>query len=265
MPSDATPPRASPAGSSSEVPWAPDGSDRHRVVKTSEAVMIAIVEDIVSQGLTRGDRLPTEAEMMRTYGVSRASLREALRLLEVQGLISLKPGPGGGAVVGAADQRNFARTATLYLHLGGMTYGELTATQELLEPMLAEGAARHPDGEARRTALAPYLADDIPTDGPEYRRLSSGFHDAVARLAGNGVVSLLARSMSSIVTSHVTTHMDPVELRPVILDEHRAIARAIGAGHHQAARRLMRDHYERQHEYLRAHWPTRLEEIVERE
>jgi DNA-binding FadR family transcriptional regulator len=247
---------------SADTPWPPTGP--RRAVKTSEAVMMLLVRDMVARGLRSGDRLPTEAEMMREYGVSRASLREAIRLLEVQGLITLKPGPGGGATVGAADFRNFARTATLYLHFSGMTYGELTATQEVLEPLLAEAAARNPDTVAKRAALAPYLSDDIPAEGPEYRRLSSGFHDTVARLAGNGVLALLARSTSGIVTSQVTAHMDPIELRPAILDEHRGIARAVCAGQHQVARRLMTEHYAHQHEYLEAHWPNRLEEIVER-
>ena len=64
----------------------------------------------MAQGLGSGDRLPLEAAMVEQYGVSRASLREALRLLEVQGLIRLKPGPGGGPVVGAVEAANLART-----------------------------------------------------------------------------------------------------------------------------------------------------------
>ena len=81
-----------------------------RVAKTSETVALNLVRDIMARGLKTGDRLPLEAAMLQEYRVSRASLREALRLLEVQGLISLKPGPGGGPVVGRVDARHLART-----------------------------------------------------------------------------------------------------------------------------------------------------------
>src|SRR5687768_6499818 len=86
------------------------GSDGpRRIRKTSEVVAMQIVRDIVDRGLVEGDRLPLEAAMVRQYRVSRASLREALRLLEVQGLISLRPGRGGGPAVGAADPQHLAR------------------------------------------------------------------------------------------------------------------------------------------------------------
>src|SRR5215207_8330843 len=70
------------------------GDGPRRIRKTSEVVAMQIVKDIVDRGLVEGDRLPLEAAMVREYRVSRASLREALRLLEVQGLISLRPGRG---------------------------------------------------------------------------------------------------------------------------------------------------------------------------
>ena len=59
---------------------------------------VMIVRDIVSRNRGPGDTLPSEAAMLAHYRVSRASLREALRLLEVQELIRLKPGPGGGPI-----------------------------------------------------------------------------------------------------------------------------------------------------------------------
>src|SRR6478736_6338216 len=61
-----------------------------RQLKTSESV----ARDIVEQGLVTGDSLPSEAVMLEEHGVSRESLREALRLLEVQGLLSIRRGPG---------------------------------------------------------------------------------------------------------------------------------------------------------------------------
>ena len=95
--------------------------------------------------------------MVEQYDVSRASLREALRLLEVQGLIRLKPGPGGGPVVGSVKASHLARTATLYFHLDASTYGQLMATQVLLEPLCAQLAARNPESH---DAMTPFF--DVP-------------------------------------------------------------------------------------------------------
>src|SRR5438874_10550641 len=85
-----------------------------RSLKTSERVAMDVVRDIVDQELRPGDKLPGEAAMLNRYAASRASVREALRLLEVQGLITLKPGPRGGPTVGTVDPRHLARTGTLY-------------------------------------------------------------------------------------------------------------------------------------------------------
>src|SRR6185312_1048128 len=97
------------------------------VWKTSEVVAFAVARDIVEHGLRCGDRLPLEAEMVDHYGVSRESLREALRLLEAQGIVTIRRGPGGGPVVGKASSMNLARTMTLYFQLAGATYDELLA------------------------------------------------------------------------------------------------------------------------------------------
>ena len=90
-----------------------------RTLKTSESVARDIVHDIVSGGLRTGDRLEPEALMLEQYGVSRESLREGLRLLEAQGLISIRRGPGGGPIVGRVDPANFGRMSTLFYHLVG--------------------------------------------------------------------------------------------------------------------------------------------------
>jgi GntR family transcriptional regulator, transcriptional repressor for pyruvate dehydrogenase complex len=235
-------------------------SEQRRSKKTSERVALDIVHDIVAQGLRVGDRLPLEAAMVEQYGVSRASLREALRLLEIQGLIHLKPGPGGGPVVGSVDPAYLARTATLYFHLGASTYGQLFETQVLFEPICAQLAASHPD---RRAAMKPWFDRNPPTTEEEYRHLTTDFHDVVYRLAANPVLVLLTSAVTHIVSDHVVATMDPVEMRPAILDEHSAIARAIGAGQPEKARRLMSAHFQAQHDFYREHWPARLLELIE--
>lgn len=231
-----------------------------RTQKASERVALQIVRDIVSRGLGKGDRLPLEANMVEEYGVSRASLREAMRLLEVQGLISLKPGPGGGPVIGVVSPANLARTEALYFHLAGATYGQLLATQVLLEPICAGLAARHPE---RADRLAPFLDEVDPEDLPAYRAQTEGFHDVVWGLADNPVLTLLTRSITHLVTDHVVATMDPVELRPSILVEHVELARVIADGDEMDARRLMAAHFEAQHDYYRKNWPARLTDLIE--
>jgi len=100
------PSRKSPSKKRAQPNAAPTIGSRHgeaqrRTLKTSEIVALEIVRDIVSQRFKAGDRLPLESEMLAHYRVSRSSLREALRLLEVQGLIVIRPGPGAGT--GADD------------------------------------------------------------------------------------------------------------------------------------------------------------------
>ena len=67
--------------------------DLTRPLKTSETLARKLVEMLLAEGLSRGDSLPTEASMLEEYSVSRESLREGLRLLEVQGLLTIRRGP----------------------------------------------------------------------------------------------------------------------------------------------------------------------------
>lgn len=241
-----------------------DGNgDGGRKLKTSERVAGRIVRDIVAGGMQTGDRLPLEAAMLEQYGVSRASLREALRLLEVQGLITIRPGPHGGPVVGAVNAANLAHTATLYFHLGAFTYRDLFDAQVRLEPDCAEMAARRPDRLAVRRAMEPFLAPDGLGGARATRGAFARFHQAVYALAGQNVITLLARTVNHVVTDHVSDAMDAVELRHTIHEEHRGLAEAIIAGRSADAARLTEAHFRRQREYYERRWPSRLDAVIE--
>jgi GntR family transcriptional repressor for pyruvate dehydrogenase complex len=223
----------------------PAGSSLNRALKTSETVARDIVHDIVSRGLERGDRLPPEAAMLEEYGVSRESLREGLRLLEVQGLITIRRGPGGGPSVGRVDAANLGRVATLYYHLAGGTYAELFDAWLISEPILAELAARNDDREAVRRAMSPFVAQptgNLDGDKVDFVDSHVEFHAVVAELANNRVLELMLETTGQIVTHHVVVNADPRQLRDEIDHDHADIARAISAGHAKRARTLMENH-----------------------
>src|SRR5690606_33032560 len=111
--------------------------------------------------------LEPEGAMLRRYRVARASLREALRILEIHGLIRIKPGPGGGPVVAAVDSGDFGRMATLYFQALDIRVAALVDTRLVLEPVLARLAAerRSPEWDERLRAVV--RAGDDAADGDE--------------------------------------------------------------------------------------------------
>ena len=231
-----------------------------RQPKAAERVAGEIVHDIVARGMRTGDHLPLEAQMVEEYGASRASVREALRLLEVQGLLHLKPGPGGGPVVGQVDPVNLARTTSLYFHLGGATFDAALRTQLLLEPACAQLAARHP---LRHATMDRYLKPATARSGDDYRARVDSFHAAIYRLAGNPIIALLTQAITRIVSEQLTATLDPIELREAVLHEHAALARAIAGGQQDVAARLMVEHLRTQHHHFRIHSPDKVDDLIE--
>jgi DNA-binding FadR family transcriptional regulator len=234
---------------------------QRRSLKTSEIVALDIVRDIVGRQLKPGDRLPLEAEMLVQYGVSRTSLREALRLLETQGLITIRPGPGAGTLVAEPSPRNLGRTMTLYFHLANVSYDELLRTWVLTEPVLAELAAANPDAEKRKRLMTPHLA---PGGDGKMVAISTGleFHDAVAELADNKALAITYRAIGFIVSDHMLVHKDRTSMEQFIVDEHTALARAIIDGNTKKAGKLMRDHVQHVSDDFTAYWPRKVGERV---
>ena len=237
-----------------------------RPLKTSETVARDVVHDIVTRELHPGDRLPAEAQMLATYGVSRESLREGLRLLEVQGLITIRRGPGGGPVVGSVDPANLGRSSSLYYHLAGATYDELFDAWTFAESSLAERAARHADRDEVRALMDPYVvaeADLHESELDEYVHANTRFHAVVAGLADNRVLELLLSTIGQIVTHHVVVASDPREVGEIIGPDHIEIARAIRAGHANRAQELMAEHVTGVADFYRQRMGQRIHDYIE--
>jgi len=230
------------------------GSQR-RMLKTSEHIALEIVRAIVERKLEVGDRLPREAEMVAHYQASRSSVREALRLLEVQGLIRIRPGAHAGTIVGEVRSQNLARTLTLYMHMEGTTYDEVLESWVIMEPVLAELAARCSDRELVATTMSRFV-DETPDDPAS----GQAFHDAVALLAGNRALTLVVKAVGFIFSQHILDEADSID--HAIAGEHSDIAKAIIAGDTAQARDLMRQHARHVEEIYRSRWPEKVGERI---
>ena len=240
------------------------GDSFTRPLKAAEVVARDIVHDIVEAGLGTGDKLPGEAAMLQIYETSRESLREGLRLLEVQGLITLRRGPGGGPTVGRIDPGSLGRQSSLYFHLASATYHELFEAHRVMESVLAERAARNADVDAKYEALSEFLqpgAGEEHLSTEDFVHSHARFHALVASLAQNRVLELTMQIPGAIVSHHVAESADPRAVSDLLDRDHADLARAIIAGHANRARVLMNEHIETVGHYF--HVADDLENLIE--
>ena len=161
---------------------------------------------IVSGELSEGDSLGREPELVERFGVSRPSLREALRILEAEGLITVVRGVYGGVVVHEPDQRLTARTASLVLRARNVSLADVFEARTILEPaavrLLAQGRSRK---EAARRLRGLIVAEEAVIDDPAaFGEANARFHEELVALAGNQTLGILAEMLNEVVVRAVT-------------------------------------------------------------
>jgi GntR family transcriptional regulator, transcriptional repressor for pyruvate dehydrogenase complex len=214
--------------------------------KIAHSIAREIVSEVVANSLETGTVLESESMMMDRYEVSRGSLREALRILEVLGFIEIKPGPRGGPVLLEPDSRQFSAIATLYYQRIRATYRDLLETRLILEPQAAALAAenRTPEQVERlRTYIDRSHAAEVGDDR-QFREVGQGFHDLLAEMAGNGIVNMLIRSCYDVFAGRTSGFIYPPTQRESVQSIHEQIALAVINGNARTAKSLMYDHME---------------------
>lgn len=219
---------------------APPRPGREPVRAPKAAVRLAqrIVGEIRRRGLGPGDKLISEEKMVARYGFARGTLREALRFLELQGVLRIKSGPGGGPVVSRPEPRHLASGLSLLLELAGAPLRSIFEARRAIEPGMAAWAARRSAEPQRRTLRACLERlrehrDDAAAFGEEAARL----HAAVAEASGNPVFLYLVPALRWIA-DRGAPRPDAAERRRA-LRGHAAVVRAIEAGDADLAARSM--------------------------
>jgi GntR family transcriptional repressor for pyruvate dehydrogenase complex len=161
---------------------------------------------IIAGELSEGDSLGHEPELVERFGVSRPSLREALRILEAEGLITVVRGVRGGVVVHQPNERMAARTAAMVLQARNVALSDVFEARAQLEPLAAKAIA----SSRRRRSIVNELRgligeEEACVQDPEaFGVANAAFHERLVGLAGNQTLSIVAEMLSEVVARAVT-------------------------------------------------------------
>jgi GntR family transcriptional regulator, transcriptional repressor for pyruvate dehydrogenase complex len=200
-----------------------------RVPKAAELVAARIRGQIIRAELKQGDALPAESELMETFGVSRPTLREAIRVLEMESLLRMRRGSRGGALVTAPDPRVAARAVGVLLQLRGVTLRDLHEARTMIEPMAARHIAESRTSSAALAVLHSRNEAARATVGDfrEFPHHSWAFHRGLVEGTGNQTLEVLWQTIADIielqVTSRYTRPMNAAEIEDQVTQNRRSV------------------------------------------
>jgi GntR family transcriptional regulator, transcriptional repressor for pyruvate dehydrogenase complex len=236
----------------------------NRPPKAAMLVAQRIVRDIVRGGLKPGDLLPPERTMLEDYETGRGTLREALRLLEFQGVLALKPGPRGGPVVLDPDASHLASTVVLLMQLKEAPFRSIVEVRSALEPMISSLAASRINGDAmgELSGTIDAMRDNLD-DQRIFLEANKRFHDVIAWSSGNALFGYIIESLLGIMDGTVIGIDYPSPRRSAILKAHENIYQAIESGDADASEALMRKHIDEYVRYAKRKFPEVLDEVIQ--
>lgn len=231
-----------------------------RPQKTAVLVAQRIVADIQRRGKNVGDRLPPERAMLEEYQIGRGTLRESLRFLELQGVIALKPGPGGGPVVQQPDGSGLATALTLLLQFENAPFRTIAESRAGLEPMMAQLAASRMSKEqlAELKFSVEHMGERIG-DENEFLEMNKLFHDTIAHGSGNVMFGYLVESLLGMLDGSAMGIDYPEHRRTAVYEAHLSIYEAIAARDPAASAAAMHDHISAYARYAERKFPDLLD------
>ena len=211
-------------------------------------VLEHVERDLLDGRLGPGDRLASERDLAADLGVGRSSVREALRVLEVMGLIrtATGSGPQSGAIVIATPTGGMSTLLRLQVAAQGFPLTDVVQTRLLLEDAVAAALAgqQEPDLAAAHSVLDAMDAEGLTS--AEFLALDAQLHLALAESSGNTVVAAIMAGLRTAIESYVqegaASIADWDAMADLLRAEHRAIIAAIAAGDATTAQSLVRAH-----------------------
>ena len=212
--------------------------------KASELLAAQIRRQILSNTLPTGAKLPTERDLIAQTGLSRSSVREAMRILEAENLIATRPGRFGGTVANKPDDASLGRSLSLFVYGRRVRLPSLLQTREAIEPVLAELAAiNRSDEELELLCKTTERVEEAFNELPQFLQANVDWHIGIAAASHNEVLRAVMISISNLIYKATATENFTTEaIREQVIQAHRRILEAIVAKDGAAARRRMGRH-----------------------
>ena len=239
------------------------GGAAQRPPKAAMLVAQRILRDALRSGLRTSDLLEPERTMLEKYQTGRGTLREALRLLEFQGVISLKPGPRGGPVLQTPDASHLSSTLVLLMQMRSAPFSSIVEVRSAMEPMISSLAATRISGD-ELTALRETVDQMQSELNDQYLFLDANkrFHDIIAWSSGNALFGYIIESLLGIMDGTVIGIDYPQHRRAAILTAHVELNDALAARDPEASEARMREHIDAYEQYARRKFPQLLNEMI---
>jgi GntR family transcriptional repressor for pyruvate dehydrogenase complex len=236
---------------------------RSRPQKTAMLIARRIVDDIRRNSYPSGARLPAEKQMLEEFQVGRGTLRESLRFLELQGVISLKPGPGGGPTVEQPDASNLATTLVLMLQFQNAAFRSIVEARVGLEPMMARFAAqRMTEPQLRQLAQSVDGMRENIEDREVFLDANKKFHDIIAWSSGNALFGFLVDALLGIIDGTAVGVDYPMHRRVAVLKAYTRIFEALSAHDGDRSMAAMEAHLQEDLRYVAEKFPELMDEPV---
>jgi DNA-binding FadR family transcriptional regulator len=245
------------------VPTPPLVASRRRNLKQSELIAQYLASYIVDSDLPPGTALPPEREMVQSLAVGRTTLREALRLLETRGVITIRSGRHGGPVVRRPDPRDLSEGLSLILQFEKADLTVMMEARSALEPAAARLAATRIDEEMLERLRANNQATlEAAGDPDAFFDLNREFHRLIAEASGNIVVRIFVESIMSLADGQAAGIVYGRRQIQAIVEAHNRVIEALASGDAQAAESAMNEHLEDSHHYWRRKYGHLLDQAV---
>ncbi len=218
------------------------GFARIRFLRFSDEIVKQIRRAVFEERLRAGDALGSLSDLQMQFGVSRATVRDAVRALEASGLIEIRSGATGGVRVASGDPFRFAEALAIQLKLVGLDTWDATAVGLGLEWVAAELAAQYASAEdlAEMEALL-CEGEQMLHSNYASAQLNLAFHEAIARASHNWAITANLRAVVELLGESYARITTP-ERSAEVLRAHRAILQAIRDHDSESAVGLMRQH-----------------------